>query len=152
VGIATRLLVLISQRCLPVAFSLTDPPPSPTPGEEAISLLLRDIRMPLRPKNSKHDSGRNHYFAGTGAPSFLSAGLPRDRRGRIAQKPERQLTDISHIVDDYDEKSGLGEETPRLASGYSENRQAAREKEREFLESLKYVVRVIGRPALVLSN
>ncbi|KAI0093316.1 HbrB-like-domain-containing protein [Irpex rosettiformis] len=132
------LLVLISQRSLPVAYSLTDPPPSAPPGDEAISLLLRDIRTPLSPQNGK-EPGRRQYFAGTGAPSFLSAGLPRDRRGRIAQKTERQ----PYTVEEYDE-SMLGEETPKVGSGYSTEKNAAREREREFLESLRYVLWFIG--------
>ena len=92
--------------------------------------------MPLVPINGKQDAGRKPYFAGTGAPSFLSAGLPRDRRGRIAQKSERQP--YAYTLDEYDE-STLGEETPKVGSGYSTERYAAREREREFLESLRYV-------------
>ncbi len=126
--------MLISQRSLPVAYSLTDPPPPPPPGEEAVSLLLRDIRTPLLPINAKQDGSRRHYFAGTGAPSFLSAGLPRDRRGRIAQKSERQ----PYIVEEEYDEWKLGEETPRIGSGRSTERNAAREREREFLDSLRY--------------
>ncbi|KAI0700903.1 HbrB-like-domain-containing protein [Cytidiella melzeri] len=130
------LLVLLSQRCLPMAYSLTDPPPQPPPGEEAISLLLRDIRMPLASMNSKQEGGRKHHFGGTGAPSFLSAGLPRDRRGRIAQKPEQRLHDVYSAADEDYDGSRLGEETPRIGSVYTVDRQV-RDKEREFLESLR---------------
>ena len=44
--------------------------------------LLRALHAPLAaPRHPRPPT------AGAGAPSFLSAGLPRDRRGRIAQKP-----------------------------------------------------------------
>ena len=134
--------MLISQRSLPLTYSLTAPPPPPPPGEEAVTLLLRDIRTPLLPIRSQ-DSGsgmnRKHFFSGTGAPSFLSAGLPRDRRGRIAEKPEKQSF-LRHYGSGDTFVDGAGEETPRIGTGFSTERErdAAREKEREFLESLRY--------------
>ena len=73
---------------------------------------------------------QKHYPAGR-APSFLSAGLPRDRRGRIAQKMERRALQ-GHIEDD--EGNEDGGETPRIGGGFSDS---AREREREFLESLR---------------
>ncbi|TBU22984.1 HbrB-like-domain-containing protein [Dichomitus squalens] len=73
------LLVLVSQRSQRlVSLSLTAPPPQPSTGEAAIARLLRALHAPL-PRQARPAGG-------AGAPSFLSAGLPRDRRGRIAQK------------------------------------------------------------------
>ena len=80
---ARRLLVLVSQRSQRlVSLSLTAPPPQPTAGESAVTRLLRALHAPLASLAPRH----NRTAGGLGAPSFLSAGLPRDRRGRIAQK------------------------------------------------------------------
>ncbi|KAH9928056.1 HbrB-like-domain-containing protein [Amylocystis lapponica] len=118
------LLVLVSQRSRrPVSFSLTAPPPQPTAGEAAVEQLLRTVRAP-------HTVGQRPLARQHGAPSFLSAGLPRDRRGRIAQKHERGGS--KGIAE---EPEGEGEETPRLGGavvGFAE-----REREKEFLESLR---------------
>ncbi|KAI1784258.1 HbrB-domain-containing protein [Ganoderma leucocontextum] len=77
------LLVLVSQRSQRlVSLSLTAPPPQPTAGEAAVARLLRALHAPLASLAPRH----NRTAGGLGAPSFLSAGLPRDRRGRIAQK------------------------------------------------------------------
>ncbi|KAI0644373.1 HbrB-like-domain-containing protein [Trametes meyenii] len=75
------LLVLVSQRSHRlVSLSLTMPPPQPTAGEAALARLLRALHAPLTTRPARPT---------TGAPSFLSAGLPRDRRGRIAHRAER---------------------------------------------------------------
>ena len=80
---ACRLLVLVSQRSQRlVSLSLTAPPPQPSAGESAVTRLLRALHAPLASLAPRH----NRTAGGLGAPSFLSAGLPRDRRGRIAQK------------------------------------------------------------------
>ncbi|PSR72172.1 hypothetical protein PHLCEN_2v11964 [Hermanssonia centrifuga] len=121
------LLVLVSQRSPPTEQSLTAPPPPPPPGEEAIQILLRTIRTPL--VHTTLDN-RSHHFGGTGAPSFLSARIPRDRRGRIAHKPDRS----GGVYDFIREDDVDGGETPKLGMSFGE---PAREKEREFLESLK---------------
>ncbi|KAI0780338.1 HbrB-like-domain-containing protein [Fomes fomentarius] len=78
------LLVLVSQRShRPASLSLTAPPPQPSTGEAAITRLLRALHAPIATLGAPRHAGR------TGAaPSFLSAGLPRDRRGRIAQKAD----------------------------------------------------------------
>ncbi|KAI8975917.1 HbrB-like-domain-containing protein [Trametes punicea] len=92
------LLVLVSQRSQRlVSLSLTAPPPQPTAGEAAIARLLRSMHAPIVTLSRGHarsapdrlgisigGSGRR----GLAPPSFLSAGLPRDRRGRIAQKTD----------------------------------------------------------------
>ena len=69
----------------------------------------------------------------------MSAGLPRDRRGRIAEKPEKQSF-LRHYGSGDTFVDGAGEETPRIGTGFSTERErdVAREKEREFLESLRY--------------
>lgn len=115
------LLVLLSQRTLPVLYSLTVSPPPPPPGEEAVQLLLRAIRTPL----VQISPDNKHYFGATGAPSFLSAGVPRDRRGRIARKPDHALT-----IDLPPDEDPHGEDTPRLGAAFTDQG-------RELLESLK---------------
>ncbi|OSC97082.1 HbrB-domain-containing protein [Trametes coccinea BRFM310] len=92
------LLVLVSQRSQRlVSLSLTAPPPQPTAGESAIARLLRAMHAPivtLAPHYHHHSHHAHARAAALGGgsrrapPSFLSAGLPRDRRGRIAQKTD----------------------------------------------------------------
>ena len=78
--------MLVSQRSQRlVSLSLTAPPPQPSAGESAVMRLLRALHAPLASLAPRH----NRTAGGLGAPSFLSAGLPRDRRGRIAQKDHR---------------------------------------------------------------
>ncbi|CAL1707939.1 unnamed protein product [Somion occarium] len=115
------LLVLVSQRSLPSALSLTEPTPPPTAGEAAIQHLLRAIRTPMT-----HGSSNIRHRYSRGAPSFLSAGAPRDRRGRIDLK--------NHIRSSRGEDEGDdGGDTPRF-HGFVET---GREQGREFLESLR---------------
>lgn len=128
--------MLLSQRSLPVLYTLTAPPPPPPPGEEAVQLLLRAMRTPL----VQISPDNKHYGAATGAPSFLSAGVPRDRRGRIARKPAAAAagaraggTDVDAL---RDEDAVRGEDTPRLGGGFAE---PVRDREREILESLRCV-------------
>ncbi|KAI0769576.1 HbrB-like-domain-containing protein [Trametes elegans] len=86
------LLVLVSQRSQRlVSLSLTAPPPQPTAGEAAIARLLRAMHAPLV------TLARGQARPTTGAPSFLSAGLPRDRRGRITQKGELEARRAMHF-------------------------------------------------------
>ena len=66
-----------------VLLSLTDPDPQPSAPEAAVQHLLRTVRLPLNqlsPNSAQHSSRR--------APSFLSDSQPRDRRGRIGEKPK----------------------------------------------------------------
>ncbi|KAG6862302.1 hypothetical protein C0995_016000 [Termitomyces sp. Mi166 len=122
------LLVLSSQRRpRPLSFSLTAPPPTLTPGEQAIIDLLRVSRCP-RPE---YDARTNKLLASpvTRAPSFLSGGLPRDRRGRIAQKQNGRPRPPNLVGIGLDEDV-FWVETPR--GGFVE-----REKDRELLESLR---------------
>jgi len=129
--IIRRLLVLSSQsRQRPVTFSLTTPTPQPTAGEAAISDLLRVVRNP----RANTDPRSQPYNPGPGSqmrtPSFLSGGLPRDRRGRIAQKQSGKGPP--------QEEDKFGDETPRVGpTSYVAD--VEREREREFLEALRYV-------------
>ncbi|KAG7090820.1 hypothetical protein E1B28_009904 [Marasmius oreades] len=131
------LLVLSAQaRSRPPAFSLTAPPPLPAPGETAVNDLLRIVRSPR--------SMRSHLKARGGqslksrdvsprAPSFLSGGVPRDRRGRIAVKSNAQDTLHSTTRDQGDPS---GDETPRtIAAGNL--LEMERERGREILDSLR---------------
>ncbi|KAI0082036.1 HbrB-domain-containing protein [Panus rudis PR-1116 ss-1] len=114
------LLVLVSQRSLPSVLSLTEPTPPPTPGEKAIQQLLHAMRTPLT-----HLTPNMYNRYSKGAPSFLSAGPPRDRRGRIDMK---EAAKVVRLDDDED-----GEDTPRVF-GFD---QSGKDRGREFLDSLK---------------
>ncbi|RPD54187.1 HbrB-domain-containing protein [Lentinus tigrinus ALCF2SS1-6] len=115
------LLVLVSQRSQRLAsLSLTAPPPQPTAGEAAITRLLRALHAPLATIAPRH-------MRSTAAPSFLSAGLPRDRRGRIAQKADLSVG----------AGTGAGEgetDTPRVGVTFAD---PGRERDKELLESLR---------------
>ncbi|KAG5650194.1 hypothetical protein H0H81_000353 [Sphagnurus paluster] len=124
------LLVLTSQRRpRPMTFSLTTPAPTPTPGEQAITDLLHIVRGPrsdARTQGGLKKAGPMRPLSR--APSFLSGGLPRDRRGRIEQKLP------SHLGDE--EKAVLGaRDVSRDGRGQAVTHE--REREREFLEALK---------------
>ncbi|OJA12988.1 hypothetical protein AZE42_06532 [Rhizopogon vesiculosus] len=74
------LLVLTSERCVhgpSSPLSLHTPAVQPSAGEAAIESLLRLVSNPHR---LSYGQGLTHRAA---TPSFLSAGRPRDRRGRI---------------------------------------------------------------------
>ncbi|KAG6820869.1 hypothetical protein H0H93_010213 [Arthromyces matolae] len=127
------LLVLTSQRRpRTLAFSLTAPAPNPTPGEQAIIDLLRVVRSPRPEQDARSNALKNlspmSPFAR--APSFLSGGLPRDRRGRIAHKPKARGNLLPHLIGLNGDDDALGDENIR--GGFIE-----REKDREFLESLR---------------
>jgi hypothetical protein len=77
-------------------------------------------------------------------PSFLSGGMPGDRRGRIAQKTlkGKAILGVSgegHEHDDEDSDGVLGDggETPRMGLG-SGAFHTKREHGKEFLEALRY--------------
>ncbi|KAL5528236.1 hypothetical protein ACEPAF_7372 [Sanghuangporus sanghuang] len=84
------LLVLHSQaqRVRP-PLSLTAPPPSLSPQELAIRRLLDALTAHLRPVSAPGSSTNGNVNSPLNtlrhrrAPSFLSGGTPRDRRGRI---------------------------------------------------------------------
>jgi len=119
--------VLTSQsRQRPPPISLTSAPPQPSPSEAAIADLLRIVRSPRPQFDAKTTTTP---ISPARAPSFLSGGLPRDRRGRIAQK---SLNLVGIKVTEDGEEDILGDETPRVAQGLTE-----RDREREFLEALR---------------
>jgi hypothetical protein len=89
-----RLLVLSSIAAYTVSLTSTTENTQPTtPGERAITTLLRLVLYP--PGTQPHAVG----ITGPRLPSFLSGGAPRDRRGRLARK------DTSG---DYDERLATG--------------------------------------------
>ncbi|KAJ6607765.1 HbrB-like-domain-containing protein [Mycena sp. CBHHK59/15] len=125
------LLVLTSQsRHRSPLISLTSAPPQPSASEAAVADLLRVVRSP-RPQFDARQAATP--ISPARAPSFLSGGLPRDRRGRIAQK-QLNLVGIK-VTEDGEEPDVFGDETPRVAQGLNMN--AEREREREFLEALR---------------
>ncbi|KAM6502381.1 HbrB-like domain containing protein [Amanita muscaria] len=121
------LLVLSAQSTYrPSRLSLKTPTSQPSAGEAAISDLLRVVRNPSAQTNTTLLSPGNHVRT----PSFLSGGLPRDRRGRIAQKRKSKPLTLSSLNDEN------LEETPRVESTLN-MLQLGREREREILESLR---------------
>jgi hypothetical protein len=137
--IYSRLLVLTSQRRQrPVTFSLTTPAPQPTPGEAAITDLLRIVRSPRPQYNARTQTMKMGPMSPlTRAPSFLSGGLPRDRRGRIAHKQKgKGLAHLVGLGSGDDDQEMLGDETPRNGSS---THIVDFEREREFLEALRSV-------------
>jgi hypothetical protein len=141
-GLDTRLLVLTSQqRSRPVTFSLTTPAPQPTAGEAAIADLLRIVRSPRAHFDARTQASKLGPLSPLSrAPSFLSGGLPRDRRGRIAHK---QKGKDEVVLDGFgDSDNAVGDETPR--NGPSHMLEVEREREREFLEALRFVGLIEG--------
>ncbi|KAK7035281.1 hypothetical protein VNI00_012048 [Paramarasmius palmivorus] len=134
------LLVLHAQaRQRPQPFSLTAPPPQPSQGEAAVNDLLRLIQSSrsLRSQNNRGASSlKSREVIPSRAPSFLSGGVPRDRRGRIAMKSKSKTP--SYLIaapNDTNQADISGDETPRNATG---NVLDLESKERErFLESLR---------------
>lgn len=135
----TRLLVLTSQkRPRPVTFSLATPAPQPTAGEAAITDLLRIVRSPKTNFDARTQALKLGPLSPLArAPSFLSGGLPRDRRGRIAHKQKgKGVNDL--VLDGVgDGDDAYGDETPRNGPSYM--LEVEREREREFLEALRFV-------------
>ncbi|KAF9559844.1 HbrB-domain-containing protein [Agrocybe pediades] len=129
------LLVLSSQsRHLPKTFSLTTPPPQPTPGEAAVKELLRLVRSPA----SQSEARAAKFKSNTGFPSraltFSSGGIPRDRRGRVAYKG-KNLPELIGIPSPGQDEDLYGDDTPRLAASGEMEREREREKEVEALRS-----------------
>jgi hypothetical protein len=121
------LLVLTSQSCRhATTMSLTSAPPQPSASEQAVVDLLRAVRSPRPQFDAK---AMSTPISPSRAPGFLSGGLPRDRRGRVAQK---SLDRVGIKVTEEGEDDIFGDETPRVAQGLTD-----REREREFLEALR---------------
>ncbi|PFH51998.1 hypothetical protein AMATHDRAFT_2487 [Amanita thiersii Skay4041] len=129
------LLVLSAQsRDYPTALSLTAPTPQPSVSEAAIRDLLRVVRSPYPQIMSRFGP-----VAGpTRTPSFLSGGVPRDRRGRIAQKRKSTRVALSNLEDES------FDETPRSGSTFT-ILHMERERERELLESSPDAESAAGR-------
>lgn len=139
----SRLLVLASQsNHRHSSLTLTAPMPQLSPGEQAISDLLHCL---LHTRNKPGTGGRSNPTSPASkarAPSFLSGGLPRDRRGRIAQKNlsislSNNLGELSN-GESGDEASVLPPPNSNSGKNWTEMAiDAEREKDREFLEALK---------------
>ena len=116
----------------PPSFNLTSPNPPPhiSPSEKALNDLIDALRVP----SASRDASKNAKAHSVHAPSFLSGGLPRDRRGRIAQK--RNLEDPGIAAED-EEGWDEGGETPRNGFMGTTTLDMEREREREFLEALR---------------
>ncbi|KZP34332.1 HbrB-domain-containing protein [Athelia psychrophila] len=162
------LLVLAFQTRSPAPpslnFALTSPhpPPAPPPGEKALAELIRALR-PLSSSSSHPNSHHPSQPASitARAPSFLSEGVPRDRRGRIAGKDQDQGRNGDRDRGERQDRQrpvpairlgegqldgeyayGDGEETPRnvfVSSGGAGmgGGGGERERGREFIEALR---------------
>lgn len=121
----------------PPSFSLTSPnPPSQIgPGEKALADLIRALRLPSS-SSAGSKSNKNDTSKAVRAPSFLSGGLPRDRRGRIAQKRTTGGIGIATEDEEIGWDDGGGE-TPRNGFMGNTTLDMEREREREFLEGLR---------------
>ncbi|KAF8972942.1 HbrB-like-domain-containing protein [Flammula alnicola] len=133
------LLVLSAQSThLPVTFSLTTRAPQPTAGESAIKDLLRLVRNPRPESDPRNPKFKNSPGLQTRTPTFLSGGLPRDRRGRVALKGKNppDLVGLSGLGVGNTEDP-YGDDTPRIGGPASYAVDMEREREREFLEALR---------------
>lgn len=120
-------------RQLSVTFSLTTPTPQPTAGEAAIKDLLRLVRNPCPQSDSVNQKFKNSPSFQSRTPTFLSGGIPRDRRGRVAQKGK-----IPPALNNSQRNEDLfGEVTPRKGP-VSYVIEMEREREREMLEALRF--------------
>lgn len=113
-----RLLVLTSERRVrspSPPLSLHTPAIQPSAGEAAIESLLRLV------SNQRVSHGHGHGLAPRAAtPSFLSAGRPRDRRGRIGSSGAASVLGIvggwaaMPTQTDEREEEEEGGETPKI--------------------------------------
>lgn len=124
------LLVLASQsENRSTTFSLAPPDPNASPSAAAIDDLLRSLRDPRQPERT--GLFKNNGAFPVRAPSFLSGGLPRDRRGRVAHKHRSKPSAL--ILGLNDENYISGDETPRMGHSYD----AEHMRRVELLDSLK---------------
>lgn len=125
------LLVLVSQGRQPTATSLTAPAPSPSQGELAIQHLLKVVRSDACGARGSAQR-RGPYAART--LSFISGNVPRDRRGRIAHKPDPlSLDEAGSDLEDDSLTPRLGLSAGTTAVGCGAGGIGAR----ELLESLR---------------
>ena len=120
-------------RQLPVTFSLTTPTPQPTAGEAAINDLLRLVRNPCPRSDSVNQQFKKSPAFQSRTTTFLSGGIPRDRRGRVAQKKGKIPQALNHNQGNEDL---FGEETPKGPVSYVTEME--HEREREMLEALRF--------------
>ncbi|PVF93333.1 HbrB-domain-containing protein [Serendipita vermifera] len=138
------LLVLSSIGTHTISLTSTSNPPTSTPGEWAITTLLRLVLYP--PGSTSHT---NQLAAAamapagpvTRLPSFISGGAPRDRRGRIARrsmqlKLQRDGDDLT-IADDSTIDADGGRRGGIDGDGMSVLSEERERQGRELLNSLK---------------
>ncbi|KAL0956097.1 hypothetical protein HGRIS_002266 [Hohenbuehelia grisea] len=128
-------LVLASQsRQRPPSFSLTKSAAQPTAGESAILDLLRVVRSPGSLPDRLRSPNPRALGSLTPQATFLHGALPRDRRGRIAQKKKGKAgTIMAESGGEEDDVLGDGAETPRNGFGLPTDA----EREAELLEALR---------------
>lgn len=127
---------------MPVTFSLSTRTPQPTAGESAIKDLLRLVRNPRPESDPRNPKFKNSPAFQARTPTFLSGGLPRDRRGRVALKGKNppDLTSI-HGLGFGSSEDPYRDDTPRIGGGPASYAvDLEREREREFLEALRLVI------------
>jgi hypothetical protein len=126
------LLVLTSERRVrspSPTLSLRAPEVEPSAGEAAIADLLRLFSQTQHHAraHTAHHAPRQSYTRGlivrASTPSFLSAGIPRDRRGRIGGHDVKRMilsagTGSGNVPADgaEDEGGNEGNETPRVGT------------------------------------
>jgi hypothetical protein len=130
-----RLLVLASQsENRSNTFSLAPPDPDASPSAAAVDDLLRALRNTRQERPGLFNTNTNPAFP-VRAPGFLSGGLPRDRRGRVAHKHRSKPSALSLHLEDGDTLFTVGDETPRLAQSF----EAEHRRRMQLLDSLKYM-------------
>lgn len=102
-------------------------------GDQAIQRLLDAVRSP----HSSSSAISHAHSHSLGAPSFFSAGMPRDRRGRIGGKETDWQMRWKNAKEDDDDDDDWGGETPRIGGTGGA---AERERQKEFLDSLRLVL------------
>lgn len=97
-----------------------------SPGEDAVTQLLRAVRSPRTTIPSRAYSLARHT-------SFFAGSAPRDRRGRVSRK---SVTVKSLNTQREPSVEGWDDETPRNGAGVA-GLGDDRERQKEFLESLR---------------
>ncbi|KAF7782459.1 hypothetical protein Agabi119p4_1835 [Agaricus bisporus var. burnettii] len=125
------LLVLASQsENRSNTFSLAPPDPDASPSAAAVDDMLRALRST---RQERPGLSKNNPAFPVRAPSFLSGGLPRDRRGRVAHKHRNKPSALSLHLEDDENLFGVGDETPRLAQPF----EVEHRRRLQLLDSLK---------------
>jgi len=119
-------------RQLPLTFSLTTPKQELTESEAAVRDLLRLVRHP----REQNDKFKNSPAFQTRTPTFLSTGVPRDRRGRVALKPSADTGKTTRRISALGLEYDVASDEPRR-SGRPSYVDIEQEQNQGFLEALK---------------